>query len=141
MRVAVIDGQGGGMGKAIVEKLRCEFGATIEIIALGTNALATSLMLKAGADEGASGENAIVVNSQKVDVIMGVVGIIAANSMLGELTPPMARAIAESSAQKILIPLNRCNMYIAGVRNEPLPHHINDAIIVLKSFIESNMNK
>lgn len=140
MRVAVIDGQGGGMGKAIVEKLRYEFGATIEIIALGTNALATSIMLKAGADEGASGENAIVVNSQKVDVVMGAVGIIAANSMLGELTPHMARAIAESSAKKILIPLNRCNIYIAGVRNEPLLNHINDAVVVLKSFIESNMN-
>ncbi|NLD50623.1 MAG: DUF3842 family protein, partial [Clostridiaceae bacterium] len=130
MRIAVIDGQGGGMGKAIVEKLRCELGATVEIIALGTNALATSLMLKAGADEGASGENAIVVNSRKVDVIMGAVGIVAANSMLGELTPLMAKAIAESAARKILVPLNRCNIYIAGVRNEPLPHHINDAVII-----------
>lgn len=138
MRIAVIDGQGGGMGKAMVEKLRSEFGEGIEIIALGTNALATALMLKAGANEGASGENAIVFNAQRVDVIMGAVGIIAANSMLGELTPLMAKAIAESPAKKVLIPLNKCNIQIAGTRSMPFPHHINDAIELIKSI---NKNK
>ncbi|MBH1939920.1 DUF3842 family protein [Mobilitalea sibirica] len=132
MRIAVIDGQGGGMGKLIVEKLRDEFNDTIEIIALGTNALATTLMLKAGADEGASGENAIIFNSSKVDAIMGPIGIVAANSMLGELTPLMAKAIAESPAKKVLIPLNRCNIQVAGVRSEPLPSQVDNAIELLK---------
>jgi len=140
MRIAVIDGQGGGMGKAMVEKLRCEFGETIEIISLGTNPLATALMLKAGANEGASGENAIVFNSQRVDVIMGAVGIIAANSMLGELTPLMAKAIAESPAKKVLIPLNRCNIQIAGVRSEPFPHYIDDAIGLIKAINKGDKN-
>ncbi len=134
MRVAVIDGQGGGMGKAIVEKLRIAFENHIEILALGTNALAAALMLKAGADECASGENAIIFCSPKVDVIIGPIGIIAANSMLGELTPNMAKAIAESSARKILIPMNKCNIQIACVRNEPLPQQIDDAIELLKGF-------
>ncbi len=120
MRIAVIDGQGGGIGKLIVEKLKASFSQQVEIIVLGTNALATAAMLKAGADEGATGENAILVNVPKVDIIVGTVGIIAANSMMGELTPNMARAIAESPAKKILVPLNRCNLYIVGAHNEPL---------------------
>ncbi len=100
MRIAVIDGQGGGIGKTIVEKLRKELPEDVEIIALGTNALATSCMLKAGANEGATGENAIVANAGKVDVIMGTVGIIAANSMLGELTPQMAKSHRGEPGQK-----------------------------------------
>lgn len=138
MRIAVIDGQGGGMGRTIVEKLRLEFGEDIEIVALGTNALAAALMLKAGANEGASGENAIVFKSSRVDVIMGPIGIIAANSMLGELTPLMAKAIAESPAKKILIPMNRCNILIAGVKSEPLPHQVDNAVEMLKTIIEGD---
>lgn len=137
MRIAVIDGQGGGMGKAIVEKLRSEFGEEIEIIALGTNALATSFMLKAGASEGASGENAIIFNSSRVDTIMGPIGIIAANSMLGELTPEMARAIAESHARKILIPINKCNIQVAGGRNMPFLNYIEDAILQIREIISA----
>ena len=135
MRIAVIDGQGGGIGKAIVEKLRVAFSENIEILVLGTNALATSLMIKAGANEGASGENAIVVNAPKVNIIIGSIGIIAANSMLGELTPLMAKAIAESPAKKLLIPLNRCNIQVVGVNNEPLPHYIDLIIGIIKGQI------
>jgi NAD(P)-dependent dehydrogenase (short-subunit alcohol dehydrogenase family) len=134
MRIAVIDGQGGGIGKAIIEKLRQECDARIEILALGTNALATALMLKAGANEGASGENAIVVNAVKVDMIIGAIGIVLANSMLGELTPLMAKAIAESPAQKILIPLNRSNIQIAGTIKKPLPHYVDDAVELVKNY-------
>lgn len=134
MRVAVIDGQGGGIGKALVEKLRKEFEGNIKILALGTNALAASLMLKAGADEGASGENAIVYNSQRVDAIVGPIGIIAANSMLGELTPKMAAAISESSAKKVLIPLNRCNIAVAGVRDDALPQLIEAAVMMVCEY-------
>ncbi len=134
MRIAVIDGQGGGIGKAIVEKLKAAFDEDIEIFVLGTNALAASLMLRAGGNEGASGENAIVVNAPKVDIIIGTIGIIAANSMLGELTPLMAKAIAESPAKKILIPLNRCNIDIVGVNNQPLPHLVDEAIELIKKY-------
>jgi len=134
MRIAVVDGQG-GMGKTLVEKIRETLGSQVEIIALGTNALATSAMLKAGADEGATGENAIAVNASKVDYILGSVGIISANSMLGELTPRMAAAIAESPAQKILIPLNRCGLLIVGTRDEPLIKYIEEAADLLKTII------
>lgn len=140
MRIAVVDGQGGGIGKAIVEKLRLAFGTEIEILALGTNAFATSLMLKAGANDGASGENAVVVNASKVDVIVGSIGIIAANSMLGEVTPLMAKAISESSAKKILIPLNRCNIFVVGVKNEPLPHYIDFVVEMIKPTVRSEGN-
>ena len=134
MRIAVIDGQGGGIGKLIVEKLKSAFSEKVDILVLGTNVLATSLMLKAGGNEGASGENAIVVNAPKVDIIVGSIGIIAANSMLGELTPLMAKAIAESPAKKILIPLNRCNIDIVGVNNQPLPHLVDEAIELIKKY-------
>ncbi|UWG98490.1 DUF3842 family protein [Dehalobacter sp. DCM] len=133
MRIAVIDGQGGGIGKVIVEKLRKGLPEEIEIIALGTNALATSLMLKAGANEGAAGENVIIYNVDKVDIIMGTVAIIAANSMLGELTPAMAAAIAQSPAKKILLPVNRYNIEVVGIdKSEPLPHLIDRAIRLIK---------
>lgn len=136
MRIAVIDGQGGGIGKSLVEKLRKELPEDVEIIALGTNSLATSFMLKAGANEGATGENAIVFNAGKVDIIMGAIGIVAANSMLGELTPIMAKAIAEGSAKKILLPLNRCNIEIVGVdKSEPMPHLIDKAVQSVKEYI------
>lgn len=135
MRIAVIDGQGGGVGKLIVEKLRIAFGNDIGILAMGTNALAASLMLKAGANEGASGENAIVYNAPKVDIIIGSIGIVCANSMLGELTPAMARAISESNAAKVLIPLNRCNILVAGIKEEPLPHYIDDAIAIVGKLL------
>ncbi len=135
MRIAVIDGQGGGVGKLIVEKLRIAFGNDIGILAMGTNALAASLMLKAGANEGASGENAIVYNAPKVDIIIGSIGIVCANSMLGELTPAMARAISESDAAKVLIPLNRCNILVAGIKEEPLPHYIDDAIAIVVKLL------
>lgn len=128
MRIAIVDGQGGGMGKTLIEKLRNALGGQVQITALGTNALATMAMMKAGADEGATGENAIVYNVSRVDVIMGVIGIITANSMLGELTPAMARAVSESPALKVLIPLNRCNIFIAGIRNETLPALMDAAV-------------
>lgn len=123
MKVAVIDGQGGGIGKLITEKIRKSLPET-EIIALGTNALATSLMLKAGANDGASGENPIVLNVGAVDVIVGSISILAANSMLGEFTPAMARAVAESKALKLLLPITRSPIEIIGVVSEPLPHQV-----------------
>jgi hypothetical protein len=121
MRIAVIDGQGGGVGKLIVEGLCKRIPPGVEILALGTNALATAAMLKAGAHIGASGENAIVFNMSRVDFILGTIGIIMADSMLGELTPNMAQAVASSPAPKILIPLNRCGVEVIGISSESLP--------------------
>lgn len=140
MLIAVVDGQGGGIGKVIVEKIRASFGTDIEILALGTNAMATSLMLKAGANDGASGENAVIFNAPKVDVIVGSIAIISANSMLGELTPLMAKAISDSTAKKILIPLNRSNIQVVGVKNEPLPHYIDLITEKLKAMIGGENN-
>lgn len=130
MKVAVIDGQGGGLGKVIVEKLKKKKTEKqkINIIALGTNAMATAAMIKAGADEGATGENAIIFTSKNVDIITGTVAIISANSILGEVTPKMAEAISSSSAKKILLPVNKCNIEIAGTKNYSLPSTIESLV-------------
>ena len=137
MQIMVVDGQGGGIGKTVIEQLRTKLGDEIEIWAFGTNALATSSMLKAGANEGATGENAIVWNAAKADIIIGSIAIIAANSMLGELTPLMASAIAQSPAKKVLIPLNRCQIYVMGASSEPLPHYVSDVV----DFVKNSINK
>lgn len=136
MQIMIVDGQGGGIGKAVIETIRRKLGDSLPILALGTNALATAAMLKAGANEGATGENAIVYCAPKADVIIGSIAIIAANSMLGELTPAMARAIAESPAEKLLIPLSRLNITVMGVVGKPLPHYVEDVIKTLKELTE-----
>ena len=123
-RICVIDGQGGGIGSAVIKKLRDVFGEAVEIIALGTNAIATAQMLKAKANRGASGENAIVQTTKKVDIIIGPIGIILANAMMGEVTLKMAEAVANSSAKKMLIPLTQENIEIIGLLPTPLPHLI-----------------
>lgn len=132
MRIAVIDGQGGGIGKYVTERLRKELPDDIEILALGTNALATAAMLKAGANEGATGENAVVFTSGQVDLIVGPIGIIMANSMLGEVTPRMAEAIASSRARKILLPVTRRSLEIAGYESQPLPHLVDSLMKKIK---------
>ena len=133
--VAVVDGQGGGIGKAIVEKVKKAF-PDLEVIALGTNAVATGQMLRAGADEGATGENAIIHNMQHVDIVMGVIGILNANAMMGELTPAMATAIGGSHTYKILLPINRCHIHVVSVEELPLGVHIDNAVEVLRGYLE-----
>lgn len=129
-RICVIDGQGGGIGSAIIKKLNLALNsADIEITALGSNAIATAQMLKARANRGASGENAIVRSVQHADIIIGPIGIIMAHAMMGEITPKMAEAIASSPAQKILLPLSQENIVIAGLSSLPLPKLI-DALLV-----------
>ncbi len=127
-QICIIDGQGGGIGSATIKKLREHFEESIDIIALGTNAIATAQMLKAKANRGASGENAIVQTVQKMDMIIGPIGIIMANSMMGEVTPAIAAAIASSPAKKILIPLSQENIEIAGLTPQPLPHLIEELV-------------
>jgi len=131
-RICVIDGQGGGIGSAVIKKLKNQFGESVEIIALGTNAIATAQMLKAKANRGASGENAIVHTVANVDLIIGTIAIIMANSMMGEVTPRMAEAVANSPAKKLLIPLFQENVVIVGITPEPLPH-------LIETLIEENL--
>ncbi|MFH1156202.1 MAG: DUF3842 family protein [Pseudomonadota bacterium] len=127
-KICVIDGQGGGIGSTVIRKLKDRFGEAIEVLALGTNAIATAQMLKARANRGASGENAIVQTVRHADFIIGTVGIIMPNAMMGELTPAMAEAIALSPAKKILIPLSQENMAIVGLSSTPLPQLVDDLI-------------
>ena len=122
MRICVIDGQGGGIGAAIIKRLKEIYAEEHEVIALGTNAVATAQMMKARANRGASGENAIVRTVPTVDVIMGTLSIVLANAMMGELTPRMAEAIASAPAPKLLLPLTQERVEIVGLIPEPLPH-------------------
>ena len=131
MNILVIDGQGGRMGSLIVEKIKAS-GIAEKITAIGTNSIATSAMLRAGADRAATGENPVIVNSKRADFIIGPIGIIAADSLLGEITPAMANAVASCSAFKILIPTGRCNRYIAGIQDIPLGGLIDAAVLKLK---------
>ncbi len=132
-RICVIDGQGGGIGSAVIKKLKERFEETVEIVALGTNAIATAQMLKARANRGASGENAIVQTVRQVDVVIGSIGIVMAHAMMGEVTPRMAEAVAASPARKLLIPLSQENVRIIGISPEPLPH-------LIEALIEKNLD-
>lgn len=135
MKIVVIDGQGGKMGKAIVEQLKRSL-PEYKITALGANSIATSSMLKAGADFGATGENPVIYNSSDADIIVGSMGIIVANSYMGEITPSMAKAIGQSKAVKVLIPVNRCNVLVAGVEDLPFSEYTSRAVLQVKEIIE-----
>jgi len=128
LKIAVVDGQGGGIGSLIVKRLRDEFGDALEIFALGTNATATSAMMKSRSNKGATGENAIVWNANRANIIIGPLSIVLPNAMFGELTPKMAEAIASSDAKKILLPLNQEGIDVIGVEKEPLPHMLEKII-------------
>ena len=133
MRILIIDGMGGGIGKSIVERLRRET-EEYSILAIGTNAIAASTMLKAGADQSATGENAVVYNCGRVDVIIGSIGIVFANSMLGEISPAIAEAVSSSEAVKILIPTSKCNAFVAGVKEQPTAQYIDEIPAILKKM-------
>jgi len=121
-RICVIDGQGGGIGATVIKYIKSAYGERVELIALGTNAIATSQMLRAGANKGASGENAIRQTVSGAQCIIGPLSISWANAMLGEVTPKMAEAIMSSAATKLLLPLFQENAQVMGVMAEPLPH-------------------
>jgi len=126
--IAVVDGQGGGIGSLIIKRLREILAEEVEVTGLGTNAMATGAMLKAGANKGASGENAIVQTVRAVDIVIGTTSIVFANSMMGELTAKMAEAIASSPATKCLLPLKMPEVEIIGASKEPLPHLVDQLI-------------
>jgi len=135
MVVMVMDGQGGGIGAVIIKSLREQIDRDHEILALGTNSSATSRMMKAGANRGATGENAIVRASLSADVIVGPLAIIMPNSMMGEVTTPMAEAVSSCDARKILIPLSQEKVTLAGMAGEPLPHLVNHAVQRIKELM------
>lgn len=136
MKLMVLDGQGGGIGATLIKGLRSSLGPDVEILALGTNSIATSRMMKAGANRGGSGENAIVHTCQRVHMIIGPVSILVANAMMGELTPRIATAVGTSSAKKILIPLTQEKVKIVGVSREPLPHLVNQAVHMVGEVLQ-----
>jgi len=127
-RICVIDGQGGGIGAVVIKALKEARGESIELVALGTNAIAAAQMLKAGANRAASGENAIRRTTTTADVIIGPISIGWANAMLGEITPKMAEAIMSSPAPKIFLPLSQEAVILVGVSAEPLPHLVQQLV-------------
>ena len=119
MKILVIDGQGGGLGKQLVAALSAQCPQA-QLTAVGTNSLATSAMRKAGAVRTATGENAVVVNCRHADVIVGPIGIVIADALLGEITPAMAAAVCQSGARRVLVPINHCENYVVGVPDQPV---------------------
>ena len=137
MKITVIDAQGGGMGKQVVSAVRKAY-PEIEIIAIGTNSIAASVMLKAGANRAAAGENAVVVASRSADVIIGPIGIVIADSLLGEVTPKMAVSIAQSTAKKLFIPFNHCDNYIVGINDLSMKTLIKSLLDELDKIIKGD---
>lgn len=134
MNILVMDAQGGGIGKQVVAAVRKRFPA-VTITAVGTNTAATSAMLRAGADEGATGENAVVVCCRRADVIIGPVGIVIADALLGEVTPRMAVAVGQSAAKRILIPVNHCANFIAGVADLSVGRLVDSVVAELEKTV------
>ncbi|HCY84183.1 MAG TPA: hypothetical protein DHV36_03510 [Desulfobacteraceae bacterium] len=134
-KICIIDGQGGGIGSAVIKKLKERFEETVEVIALGTNAIATAQMLKARANKGASGTNAIVQTVRRADVIIGPVGIIMPHAMMGEVTLEMAEAVCRSDARKVLLPLTQENISIVGVTGFPLPQLVDELLDTHLTFL------
>lgn len=136
MIIAVIDGMGGGLGAQLVASLTAQLGAKAEIIALGANSLATNAMIRAGANRGATGENAILVSLRKADIATGPIGIIMANSMMGEITPLIAAAVSDSEARKVLIPVNQSHVEIVGLEPRPMGLAIREAVARIAEIVE-----
>lgn len=133
MKIVIIDGQGGRLGQLLTEGIKKE-GVMADIYAIGTNSIATSAMLKAGADYGATGENPVLVACRDADVILGPIGILAADSLLGEITPNMAVAIGQSKALKLLLPVSHCNNQVVGVKPLSLSELVREAVEKLKTL-------
>lgn len=134
MHITIIDGQGGQLGAQLVKEIRVQFPQA-EITAVGTNAVATAAMLKAGASCGATGENPVIVACRKAEVIIGPIGIVIADSLLGEVTESMALAVSRAQATRILIPVNKCDNLVAGVTNLNMGALIADAVEKLRGIV------
>ncbi len=132
-KVLVIDGQGGGLGRQLVSALAAACPEA-ELTAVGTNSLAANAMLKAGASRAATGENAVVVNCRRADVIVGPIGIVIADALLGEITPAMAAAVCQSGARRVLVPINHCENYVVGVPDQPVSQLVTAAAQKVKEL-------
>lgn len=137
MKIVVVDGQGGRLGRLLVEGVKARLPQA-QIYALGTNSLATAAMLKAGADLGATGENPVVRNVADADGVLGPVGVVVANAILGEVTPAMAEAVGSCRAKKFLIPMNSCGVVIAGAQELPLSAYVSQAVEALAAELEKD---
>ena len=132
--IMVVDAQGGGLGRQLIITIKKEF-PDVTVIAVGTNSVATGNMLKAGADEAATGENSMRVAGRKADIIIGPIGMVIADAMMGEITPATALAIAQADARRIMIPFSSCDNYIAGVSDASMGKLITDAVRQLKKYL------
>ena len=135
MNITIIDGQGGQLGAQLVKEITNQF-PDINVIAIGTNSVATATMLKAGAKNAATGENSVIVACRKADIIIGPIGIVITDSLLGEITDKMAIAVGRSDAVRILIPMNKCDNLIAGISNLNMRTLIDDAIAKIRNIID-----
>ena len=133
MKIVIIDGQGGRMGSLLTARIKKENLPDTELFAIGTNSIATAAMLKAGADYGATGENPVLVACRDADYILGPIGILAADALWGEVTPAMAAAVGQSRAEKILLPVNKCSIHIAGVSDLSISALVDNAVLHLLS--------
>ena len=140
MNIVVIDGQGGRMGAQIIEGVRAA-GLPLDITAIGTNVLATSAMLKAGANRGATGENPVIVACRNAQIIVGPIGILAADALLGEITPAMAVAVGQSRALKLLLPVNQCKNIVVGTQQMTLAQLVAETVAQLKQLCGMNTRK
>ena len=138
MNVLVIDGQGGGLGRQLVAAIAAACPEA-ELTAVGTNSLAANAMLKAGAARAATGENAVVVNCRHADVIVGPIGIVIADALLGEITPAMAAAVCQSGAKRVLVPINHCENYVVGVPEQPVSQLVSAAAQKVKALCEGKI--
>ncbi|MDR2258342.1 MAG: DUF3842 family protein [Treponema sp.] len=134
--IVIIDGMGGGIGVQLIGKIRENLGADPEILALGTNAVAVERMVKAGAHRGATGENAIRVSAALGDFILGPIGIVISNSLMGEITSVMAEAVMAAPGERILIPLQHEHFFLAGLEPQPLAKLVDKAVDILKERFE-----
>ena len=134
MKILIIDGQGGGLGRQLVTAVKEQY-PEIEVLAVGTNSAATNAMLRAGADRAATGENSVVVASGQADVIMGPLGMVIADSMLGEITPRMALAVGQSRAKRILVPVSQCDNIVARTQDISMAQNVQNAVAVLQTLI------
>ena len=133
MKIVVIDGQGGRMGGLLIAQLKKELSSPqVELLAIGTNSTATAAMLRSGAEHGATGENPVLVACRDADYILGPIGILAADALYGEVTPAMAAAIGRSRAEKILLPVNKCSIQVAGVAELPVNTLVEQAVSIIK---------
>lgn len=136
MRIVVIEGQGVGLGADLVTRLKSRLGSRAQIWGVGTNALATSAMLRAGADKAATGENAVCYNAAHADLIMGPIGLLSANSLMGEISPAMAAAVSAAHARRILIPMSSCGVLVAGAAGRKLEELLEDAVALAQREVE-----